>query len=224
MKNSFIRLSRFISLIVLLWCQVVPAQAGQNQARGVDPALRAELLAMMEEDQKVRSALLKSIAKTQEPAKANRTDSSHSEAEESKKAREARRHAKEVGERHLGRMRELVKRHGWPVKRLVGRDGAHAAWLLVQHADSDPTFQVNCLALMKVAEAGEVERADIAYLTDRIRVGANQPQVYGTQVRDDLTPHKIEDFKNVDRRRASVGLEPLADYLQSVRAAYGKDE
>ncbi len=38
------------------------------------------------------------------------------------------------------RMREIVARVGWPGRRMVGDDGASAAWLLVQHSDTDPGF------------------------------------------------------------------------------------
>jgi hypothetical protein len=37
---------------------------------------------------------------------------------------------------------------------LVGEDGAHAAWLLAQHADRDPAFQRRCLDLLTQAVAG----------------------------------------------------------------------
>ena len=35
------------------------------------------------------------------------------------------------------RLREIVSADGWPGRSLVGTDGAHAAWLLAQHADPD---------------------------------------------------------------------------------------
>jgi hypothetical protein len=35
---------------------------------------------------------------------------------------------------NTARLREIIGRHGWPGHRLVGQAGAHAAWLLAQHA------------------------------------------------------------------------------------------
>ena len=35
------------------------------------------------------------------------------------------------------RMREIIAEHGWPGHVLVGVDGAHAAWLLAQHATDE---------------------------------------------------------------------------------------
>ena len=78
-------------------------------------------------------------------------------------------------------MRTQIDEHGWLGKTLVGEDGAHHAWLLVQHADFDKDFQSSCLKLMSAQPKGEVSGVDIAYLTDRILVANGKPQKYGTQ-------------------------------------------
>jgi hypothetical protein len=44
---------------------------------------------------------------------------------------------------NTARLREMVGQHGWPGHRLVGQAGAHAAWLLAQHAL--PDLQEECL-------------------------------------------------------------------------------
>jgi hypothetical protein len=35
---------------------------------------------------------------------------------------------------------EIVVQHGWTGASLVGKDAVHAAWLIVQHTDSDRDF------------------------------------------------------------------------------------
>jgi hypothetical protein len=134
------------------------------------------------------------------------------------------RKLREVDRRNMTRMKEIVDRHGWPGKSLVGADGAHAAWLLVQHADHDRPFQKRCLALLgEAVKKGEATTEDLAYLTDRVRVGEGQKQVYGTQLRTvdgKQIPAPIEDEANVDRRRKEVGLSPLAEYLQMAEKLY----
>ncbi|WP_217428572.1 DUF6624 domain-containing protein [Microlunatus speluncae] len=117
----------------------------------------------------------------------------------------------------------VIAEHGWPGASLVGVAGAHAAWLLAQHADQDPEFQRDCLALLRQAcDAGEATRADLAYLDDRVRTAAGEPQRYGTQGRVDhegrWTPGPIEAPDELDERRRSVGLEPFEDYRRSVQA------
>jgi hypothetical protein len=93
----------------------------------------------------------------------------------------------------------------------------------VQHADHDRPFQKRCLALLEEAvKKGEATGEQLAYLTDRVRVGENKKQVYGTQLRwvdGKLRPQPIEDEANVDRRWKAVGLPPLADYLRLAEQA-----
>jgi hypothetical protein len=45
-------------------------------------------------------------------------------------------------------LKTVVAKVGWPGRAMVGKDGAHAAWLLAQHADRDPVFQRSCLDLI----------------------------------------------------------------------------
>jgi len=127
---------------------------------------------------------------------------------------------KAIDEKHRQRLTEILDEHGWPGNLLVGRDGSNAAWLIVQHADADVEFQKRCLELMEAAPAGEVELIWIAYLTDRVLVNENKPQRYGTQLGENFEPRPIEDPENVDRRRAEVGLPPLAEYVRFAKEQY----
>ena len=124
-----------------------------------------------------------------------------------------------VDEANTAWLTELTTRRGWPGRTLAGEDGAHAAWLLAQHAD--PKSQSVFLDLLRAAvAAGEASATDLAYLEDRVRMHAGQPQLYGTQfVRDQqgLRPWAIEDPENLDQRRAGVGLGPFADYEALMR-------
>src|SRR5438552_10221588 len=84
--------------------------------------------------------------------------------------------------KNTARMKEIIAAHGWPGKSLIGTNGAHDAWLLVQHADRDRNFQRRCLDLLKEAVAhGEASGKDLAYLTDRVLLAEGKKQIYGTQ-------------------------------------------
>jgi len=77
-------------------------------------------------------------------------------------------------------LRQVITGGGWPGKSLVGEDGAHAAWLLGQHADSDPAFQRRCLdPLTAAVERGEATIVQQAYLTDRVLLHEGKPQRSG---------------------------------------------
>ena len=121
------------------------------------------------------------------------------------------RRVDESNTRWLG---QLLSARGWPGRTLVGEDGAQAAWLLAQHADHDPVLQRTFLdALRAAVTQGEASGVHLAYLEDRVRVHAGQPQLYGTQFTvtgAEFGPCPIEDPKRLDRRRADAGLEPFA--------------
>jgi len=131
----------------------------------------------------------------------------------------------EVDARHLQRMKEIVAQHGWPGKSLVGEDGSHAAWLLVQHATQDPEFMNECRGLMERAmKRGEASPKDYAYLVDRVRLQRGKGQLYGTQWIQDsrgrLILQPLKDPEEVDERRREMGMEPLAEYEAELRKFY----
>jgi hypothetical protein len=167
-----------------------------------DDALRKELLRMVEVDQAARKDAIKAA---------------------SGDSPDLRKMAA-IDRKNTARLKEIVDKHGWPGKSLAGTDGAHAAWLLVQHADKDREFQKRCLKLLERAvKAGEASGTDLAYLTDRVLVAEKKKQLYGTQfhqVDGKMEPYPIEDEANVDRRRKEVGLSSMADYRKVMEEVY----
>ena len=147
--------------------------------------------------------------------------------EKDQKARKAwdEEAVKAVDAENLPWLKQVIREHRWPGSSLAGTDGASAAWLLVQHADADPAFQRQCLDLMTTAAGqGEASRGHLAYLTDRVLLAEGAPQGYGTQatIRDGrYVPMNLRDPVGVDERRASVGLPPLAEYLDHMAQPYG---
>jgi uncharacterized protein DUF6624 len=171
----------------------------------VDEELRRELLARRDEDQRIRTLV--------SPLPGQHTVRLPDEV-----AAEWQR-TDQDNTRWPGK---VISARGWPGRTLAGEDGAAAAWLLAQHADRDPVRQRAFLdALRGAVSQGEASAADLAYLEDRVRVNAGQPQLYGTQftVTDqEFGPHPIEDPHRLDERRAEAGLEPFADYEARMRA------
>lgn len=127
------------------------------------------------------------------------------------------------------RLAEIIAEHGWPSYSLVGEEAEDAAWAIAQHSDLDPEFQQLALRYLRAAvEAGDASPGNLAYLTDRIAVGAGQPQEYGTQIgcgEDGPAPATpIRDEATVDARRADAGLPPLADYYAELEAICSEEE
>ncbi|OGN07089.1 MAG: hypothetical protein A2669_02280 [Candidatus Yanofskybacteria bacterium RIFCSPHIGHO2_01_FULL_48_25b] len=125
---------------------------------------------------------------------------------------------------NTNRMREIVEKIRWPTISKVGESVSNMAWLLVQHADHDVEFQKMALELMKAVAPGDVSKRNIAYLEDRVRVNADQPQLYGTQfsgeTRETYEPKPIEDPERVDERRKEMGMETLGEYRDILLKKY----
>jgi hypothetical protein len=182
----------------------LPLQSAARWNCRVDEELRRELLARCEEDQRIRNLV-----------------SAQSGRHMVRLPEELAAEWQRIDEENTRWLAEVLSSCGWPGRTLVGEEGAEAAWLLAQHADRDPARQRAFLhALRSAAGQGEASRTNLAYLEDRVRVNAGQPQLYGTQftVTDgEIGPSPIEDRQRLDERRAEAGLEPFADYEARIR-------
>lgn len=128
-------------------------------------------------------------------------------------------------ERNIARIKEIIAEYGWPGKSLIGKEGAKAAWLVVQHGVLDQEFMERVLPLLKAAvAAGEAEGWCLAYLHDRTLTMAGKPQVYGTQHDFDENgtayPLPIADPDKVDKLREEMGMGPLAQATKRIQKAY----
>ena len=169
-------------------------------------ALRKELLAMIERDQKIRNEMI------------------HSGVDHP--TREILARIDMIDRRNTLRMKSIIKEYGWPGPALVGWDGTEAAFLLVQHADH--RTQKELLPLMrKEYRAGILSGPNYALFIDRVLVEDGRPQVYGSRARPfdqwemgEPRLYPIEDEANVDKRRAEVGLSSLAEYREFLKQMY----
>lgn len=121
------------------------------------------------------------------------------------------------------RILEIIEEFGYPGKTMVG-DQSSTAFLVIQHADIK--IQEEYLPILTAAaEKGELRYSSLALLIDRVNMRNNKPQIYGSQLqRNEETGgwqfYYIEDEKNVNKRRAKVGLGPLEDYAKRFGLEY----
>ena len=137
----------------------------------------------------------------------------------------------QVHRENAHRLNEVISQHGWPTISLVGLEGCRAAWLIAQHSICTPDLQRRFLALVtEAAENGEVPKAQVAFLIDRIRFNENKPQMYGTVLdwneQGELSC-VVEDPVNLDARRRDMGLpatqdDDLAAHRKEVESEGGK--
>jgi hypothetical protein len=206
---------KIILSIAPLLLSLAPAHFAQDlRAASSSDAVRRELVRMGEDDQKRRQEMMDLM---------DRVAGSDSE-KMAKRWKQAVERQNDLDGKNRQRLDEIVKQHGWPKKSVFGEEASGVAFLIVQHAELD--YQKKYLPLIKDAVAQkEARRSDLAMLEDRILTREDKKQVYGTQMRLNQTTQRmelypIEDEENVDSRRATVGLEPLAEYL---KRAFGID-
>ena len=115
-------------------------------------------------------------------------------------------------------LRAQVRQCGWPQRSRVGEAVARSAWLLAQHADMAPDFQLEAAKAMKARVLeGEASGHLLALLVDRHARLQKLPQTYGMQFR--LQEGKmvfllIDDPENLDERRSAIGLLPFACHAE----------
>lgn len=113
---------------------------------------------------------------------------------------------------------KILDERGWLGAKIIGGKGNSTLFLVIQHADS--ATQEKYLPMMREAvKLGNAYAGSLALLEDRVALKQGKKQIYGSQIgTDNITGvsfvQDLEDPDNVDKRRAEVGLQPLADYVK----------
>ena len=129
-------LSISLTLCVVLVCF---AQHRSGSPSVKLPRLRQELLKRVSEDQRIRNELIRKGIDHPDPTLLDQM--------------------KKIDATNTARIKVIIKQHGWPGPKLIGRDGTDAFFLLAQHAD--PAFQKKVLPLVQTAYRRGI-------LTDRV--------------------------------------------------------
>lgn len=169
--------------------------------------LRRQILAMAAEDKGIRQRQFGRIGIGSRPTRRMVTE------------------LRKLDHKHSSALKRMVRKYGWPGKSLVGTRGERAAWLLIQHADHDVTFQQKCLTLLRRAvRAGEAKKSHLAHLVDRVLIHNNKRQLYGTQFRRSPTgtfePFPIASRHELARRRRRMGLTPFRKYKGLIKSGF----
>lgn len=120
---------------------------------------------------------------------------------------------------NLARIQILLDQKGWLAPEQVGFMGSQTIFLVIQHAKL--AVQQKYLPMMRAAvKKGSALPNDLALLEDRVAMREGKNQIYGSQITTDKETKKyflypVIDPDHLDDRRATVGLEPIANYLKS---------
>jgi hypothetical protein len=214
----------------------------------VDGKLRSELVAMSDEDQAAMSGFLAEadshrpeFERTQLITSGTPWPYALLEWQPPEEAPRCARRVIEVLHMHTARLRAIVAQYGWPGRSLAGEDGADAAWLVLQHTNSRVTtvrsaegddFCRSCVMLLRDAVAcGEAHPRHLAAIADSLRLADDQPPEFAS------LPDQYElddqggavfrwsvDVREIDQRRAAIGLPPFAADLARRRSGVSAHE
>ncbi|MGH1517726.1 DUF6624 domain-containing protein [Chryseobacterium sp. JK1] len=169
-----------------------------------DKPLQAELLGILEEDQKYRVQM-------------NETQKKF--GQDSKEMNDLWKITIQKDSLNLLKVKKILDEKGWVGKDKVGAQANSALFLVIQHSDLET--QKKYLPMMKDAVAkGNASSGSLALLIDRIEIREGRKQIYGSQIGskpNDKTLYVLPllDPDNVDKRRAEVGLGPISEYVKN---------
>lgn len=118
---------------------------------------------------------------------------------------------------NLIKVKSILDKYGWLGADVVGTQGNSTLFLVIQHSNL-PTQEKYLPMMREAVKNGKAQGSSLALLEDRVALGQGKRQIYGSQIgRDNETQLSyvlpLEDPDNVDKRRASVGLGPLSEYI-----------
>jgi len=129
-------------------------------------------------------------------------------------------HVADIDRENLRWFAPLVAVHGWPGHRLVGVDGAHAAWVIAQHAPA-PYRALWLPKLQSAVRDNDASARDLAYLSDRVATDQQRPQRHGTQwlrIGDTNRLYPLSKPAKVNLYRTEIKLDLLSD--TDIKSAY----
>jgi hypothetical protein len=96
-----------------------------------------------------------------------------------------------------------------------------SCFMVIQHADMI-TMEKFLPIIKKLYDKKQTSGGNYALLYDRVYLHKNKGmQYYGSQINTETNqPYLIKDEKNVDKRRAELGMESMKEYLQRFNVIY----
>lgn len=196
-------MKRLISLFVLLFVAC-------NSAKTTD-SLLAEV---WEKDQSVRLRLAELTKVVSVEGRMDLIDSLVSVVDEQQ----------HIDEENMAVVDSLLYR-GLPMG--LSADSYKTIWIVIDHASLDKQEQYLPIVEQMSLE-GLIDNDEYAILCDRVAMKQNRPQRYGSQVVQfgsaealQLYLWPVESPAELDSLRASVGMSPLAEYLNQVSKETG---
>jgi len=137
-------------------------------------------------------------------------------------SKEMKAHWKIINEKdsiNLIKIKNILDTKGWLGEDIVGEQGNTTLFLVIQHSDIE-TQEIYLPMMREAVKNSKAQASDLALLEDRVALTSGKKQIYGSQI--GINPQTqlyyvspLEDPDNVDKRRAEVGLQPMAEYVSN---------
>lgn len=198
-----------MELIIILFLITICYLPERQDCNGIIyPELRTELLTMLKADQEIREKIIKLSKES-------------GESKDMEFFRSVQEKSNSIDKANTERLKEIIKKIDWPEPTKVGTDGQEAAFLIIQHSNSQDFMEEMLPVIEMQYKAGKISGQSFALIKDRVLVNRGNPQLYGTQAsiqQGKLTFPPIKDYANVDKRRSEVGLPLLAEYRAKLKS------
>ncbi len=187
-------------LSLLSLCTPNIADSQEKAKQSLDPSLVAILDTIYRDDQNIRRQIIKN---------------EYRHKIEAMKA--LLKTIREKDSLNVVKVKNILDERGWLGPDVIGEQRNKTLFLVIQHAELET--QVKYLPMLKAAvKKGNAKAKSLALLEDRIAIAQGKPQIYGSQLKGNTIGEyyvsPIMDPEHVAKRRAAVGLGPLADYLR----------
>ena len=201
----------FLGIFVLASCnQVKPENSAVNKAVKADSINKDNLVAMLD-----------TIWRTEQQPIRTRDSLGKVHGYESaafQKQNEIYHRNHDINEKKI---LDFLDTQGWPDKSVVGEQGHLTICNVLQHSGLEVRMKYIPMMKMAVKDKGLAPRL-LARSEDRLATDRGELQIYGGQIKyypetKGFNVWPILDPENVDKRRAEIGLVPMAEFLANLR-------
>lgn len=131
---------------------------------------------------------------------------------------------------NLIRVKEIIKKQGWPKYSDVGIEGGDAAFFVFQHDNAKQMKRILPL-IIESGKAGEADLTKAALMIDRYLSYTEHVQIFGTQSFKRIKPgqkasdiplqlYPIADEENLIKRRNSIGMKDFYENCKLIGVEY----
>lgn len=117
------------------------------------------------------------------------------------------------------KVKTILDNNGWPSKEMAGEQGNWTICNVIQHSENE--VRLKYLPMMRQAvKDKKLEPRFLVRAEDRIATERGDLQIYGGQMKyypetKSFNVWPVFDPENIDKRRAEIGLEPIAVFLKN---------